>query len=486
MKKAIVIGAGVGGLALSIRLAIKGYKVIVYEANDYPGGKLSELEFSGFRFDAGPSLFTMPEKIEELFKLSGKNINDYFEYIKIDEICKYYFQDGNTITAQSDLEAFASEIERKFDVSKNKVLTHLKKSEFIYNTIEHLFLEKSLHKINSYLCKETFNSFLKLPFLNILSSMHKTNNKYFKNKYLVQFFDRYATYNGSNPYKASGILNLIPHLEFKKGTYFPKGGMHSITKALYKLGSDLDVDFQFNAKVKKIMVKNKKAIGVELDKNVDYSDIIISNMDIVPTYKYLLKDEKIESKVMKQERSSSALIFYWGINKEFNDLKLHNVFFSADYQEEFNHIFNKKTIYHDPTIYVNISCKYNKSDAPDRKENWFVMINVPENIGQNWEHLIKESKKNIIKKLSENLNTDFKKLIDCEKVLNPIEIERKTSSHNGSIYGTSSNSRLSAFFRHSNFSNKINSLYFVGGSVHPGGGIPLALSSAKITSKLID
>jgi phytoene dehydrogenase-like protein len=208
-------------------------------------------------------------------------------------------------------------------------------------------------------------------------------------------------------------------------------------------------------------------------------------MDVVPAYRYLMPEQKQPEKILKQERSSSALIFYWGIKKEFPQLILHNIFFSKNYQEEFSYIFDKKSIYHDPTIYINISSKEEKSDAPVGMENWFVMINVPYNDGQNWDELIKDARKNILKKLSRMLNTDVETLIISEDILEPRTIESKTQSYKGALYGTSSNSRMAAFFRHPNFSTKIKNLYFCGGSVHPGGGIPLALSSAKIVDSLI-
>jgi phytoene desaturase len=485
VKKAIVIGAGIGGLASAVRLSLKGYKVDVYEANSYPGGKLSQFESNGFRFDAGPSLFTMPQLVDELFILSGKNPRDFFNYSRLKEVCNYFYEDGTRLTAHSNIENFANEAAFKTGVKKEDVITHLKYSKYIYNSTAHLFLEKSLHKIESYLSLKTLWSVLQLPFLKIFTSMDAFNKKALKNEKMRQFFNRYATYNGSNPYKAPGILNIIPHLEFNMGAYFPKGGMYKITESIYELALSLNVKFHFNSKVEKIAVESNKAKGIHVNGHVEYADIIVCNMDVVPAYRYLMPEQKQPKKILKQERSSSALIFYWGIKKEFPQLILHNIFFSKNYQEEFSYIFDKKSIYHDPTVYVNISSKEEKSDAPAGMENWFVMINVPYNDGQNWDELIKDARKNILKKLSRMLNTDVETLIISEDILEPRSIESKTQSYKGALYGTSSNSRMAAFFRHPNFSSKIKNLYFCGGSVHPGGGIPLALSSAKIVDSLI-
>jgi len=195
--------------------------------------------------------------------------------------------------------------------------------------------------------------------------------------------------------------------------------------------------------------------------------------------------ETAAKKVLKQERSSSALIFYWGIKKQFPQLGLHNIFFSKDYSQEFNHIFKKQTVFNDPTIYINITSKMEADLAPTGKENWFVMVNVPANNGQDWKAVQQQARENIIKKLSHLLQTDIGALIETEAVMDPVSIEHKTASYMGSLYGTSSNSKLAAFFRHPNFSRTYKGLYFVGGSVHPGGGIPLCMKSAKIMAELV-
>ena len=189
--------------------------------------------------------------------------------------------------------------------------------------------------------------------------------------------------------------------------------------------------------------------------------------------------------MLRQPRSSSALIFYWGIRKEFHALDLHNIFFSEDYNQEFKYIFKKQQVYNDPTVYVNITSKENKSDAPKGCENWFVMVNVPSNTGQDWDNIINNVRSNILKKLSISLSVNLEDLIESETVLDPRLIESKTNSYQGALYGASSNNKFAAFLRHPNFSQQISNLYFCGGSVHPGGGIPLCLLSGKIVSDLI-
>ncbi|SDT59326.1 phytoene desaturase [Mucilaginibacter mallensis] len=483
-KKALIIGAGIAGIATAIRLAVKGHNVEVFEANTYPGGKLSEFEKDGFRFDAGPSLLTMPQYIDELFTLAGKQPSDYFNYQKLDVVCNYFFENGSRIKAYADEGKFATEVSRATGESEKAIKKYAENSRKIYNITNHVFLERSLHQLKTYLNWNAIKSIFSLPQIDAMRTMHKANTSFFNDERMVQFFDRYATYNGSNPYAAPATLNVIPHIEQYFGAYFPDGGMYSIVSSLVKLAESLGVSFHYNSPVDEAVLDRQKVKGIKVKGELHKADTVVSNMDVWFTYHKLLKDHpKLHpQKILRQERSSSALIFYWGVSKQFPDLDLHNIFFSSDYKAEFDHVWQQKDIYDDPTVYVNISSKYKPDDAPMGCENWFVMINVPANTGQDWDKLIADARKNIIVKLSKSLDEDISQLIISETILDPRGIEHKTSSYQGSIYGTSSNSQFAAFLRHSNKSSKIDGLYFCGGSVHPGGGIPLCLLSAKIVS----
>ncbi|CAH0296963.1 MULTISPECIES: 1-hydroxycarotenoid 3,4-desaturase CrtD [unclassified Pedobacter] len=481
--KAIIIGAGIAGIASAIRLSLKGYEVDVFEANSKPGGKLTEIKMNGFRFDAGPSLFTMPQYVDELFKLAGKNPEDYFEYLKLKEICRYFYEDGLWLNARADLDEFAKEIEEKTDSTAKEVERYLNKSKTIYEVTHRVFLERSLHKIKSYLHWDTLKSIFRFGQIDAFRTQAKANRSFFKDDRIAQLFNRYATYNGSDPYQAPATLNIIPHFEYHYGAFLPTNGMYSIVTALVKLAEELGIRFHYNQKVEEIIYSNglkPEVQGVKVNDKNYKADVVVSNLDIWFTYKNLLKNIAQPKKLLNQERSSSALIFYWGMDGNYSDMGLHNIFFAEDYQKEFNAIWKEKTISIDPTVYVNISCKHIRADAPTDSENWFVMINVPANNGQNWDVLIKEARTNIIKKISRILNRNIEKDIICEQILDPRSIESKTGSYQGSLYGNSSNNQFSAFLRHPNFSSKVKNLYFCGGSVHPGGGIPLALLSARI------
>jgi phytoene desaturase len=479
-----IIGAGIAGLAAAVRMASRGHEVDVFEANPYPGGKLTEFTLNGYRFDAGPSLFTMPQYIEELFEVAGVDMGPYFDYIRLPVVCRYFWEDGVRLTAHADPGEFAGEVEEKLGVPPVAIKKILDDSRRKYELTGRIFLEKSLHRLDTWLSARVVKAMMKIPTLDLFTTMNAVNERGLRHPKLVQLFNRFATYNGSNPYKAPGLLTIIPHFEHRIGAFYPKGGMHSITKAIYELALVKGVRFHFNHLVEEIIVEQGQAKGLRLNGQVRQYDRIISNMDVFFTYRNLLSGQKQPERILRQQKSTSALIFYWGIKKQFPELGLHNIFFSDDYRSEFN-CLEKGNIFEDPTVYVNITQKYSPQDAPEGCENWFTMINVPFNSGQDWDALIQISRRRIIQKLSRILGADVESLIECEEVLEPRAIESKTRSHLGALYGTSSNNRMAAFLRHANFSNRIGNLYFCGGSVHPGGGIPLALLSAKIVDDMM-
>ncbi|MFM2201946.1 MAG: phytoene desaturase [Bacteroidota bacterium] len=459
--------------------------VQVYEANDYPGGKLSQFEVNGYRFDAGPSLFTMPHFLEELFEESGAKLQDHFSYIRKEIVCNYFFEDGIRFTAFADKEQYAEEASRTFDVTREQVLRYFEQSAMKYELTESLFLKKSLHKFSTYFSKDTVRAVVRAHRLGLMNTLHDENTRAFSDARMVQLMNRYATYNGSSPYRTPGIMSMIPHLEQHYGTFFPKGGMISITNALYDRARELGVQFHFNQRVEEILVSDDKAMGIRMGDRTVQCDVVLSNMDVMPTYRKLLPREKAPERTLKQERSSSALIFYWGIKKEFPELDLHNIFFASDYKKEFEVLFQGKDVAEDVTVYIHISSKDEKADAPAGCENWFVMVNVPGNKGQDWDALIPQIRSRVISKLNRLLKTDLETLIEAEHVLDPRGIEARTQSYQGSLYGAASNNRFAAFLRHPNFSSRIKNLYFCGGSVHPGGGIPLCVMSGKIASEII-
>jgi phytoene desaturase len=485
-KKAIIIGSGIAGLASAIRLAVQGFQVNVFEKNENAGGKIGHFTSHGYSFDTGPSLFTQPQNLEELFELANEPIEDYFSYKTLDEACKYFYEDGIIINAHTNPDLFAKEVHEKINEDENKIKNYLLQSSKLYNVAGEIFLNNSLQKRKTWKHVKVDKVLQAIKAKHFFKSMNNVNVKSFNKLHTTQLFNRFGTYNGSNPFEMPGIFTLIPHLEHGEGIYYPKNGMSSIAKALYQLALKQGVQFHFNVPVNKIICNEGKALGVVVNNENHLADIIVSNMDVYFTYKSLLNNEGKSAKILKQERSSSAVVFYWGIKNEFPQLQLHNIFFSKNYSTEFHHLFKLKKLYNDPTVYINITSKQEPNiHASAGKENWFVMVNAPANVGQNWNEIKKQTRQNIIQKLNRILQTDIEPMIETEEILDPVLIEKNTNSFQGALYGASSNARLAAFLRHPNFSKKIKNLYFAGGTVHPGGGIPLCLKSAKIACELI-
>ena len=456
----------------------------MFEKNTYPGGKLSELRLGNYRFDKGPSLFTLPELMDELSELARVEESS-FPYQRLQHLGNYFFEDGTRLVVPASEKLLVKELHEKLGEDEKDIRNHLKKSAFYYNTVSDLFLKQSLHKVRNFLNFRTLKGLLLAPLLNLGSNMHQQNATRFKNKKTVQLFDRYATYNGSSPYKAPALLNLIPHLEFGKGAYLPQKGMHQITEHLQNLAVNLGVVFHYNEAVEKITLEDEKITGIVSSGKHYPCDLIVSDMDIHKLYAGLLPKNFRPEKILRQEKSSSAYVFYWGVQKEFEELDLHNILFSENYEEEFKHLFEGEKPFDDPTVYINITSKYCSGDAPKGCENWFVMVNVPHNASGKEITYGSELRRLVVQKINRMLHTDIEKYIVEEGVLDPYGIEIQTSSFGGSLYGNASNNRYAAFLRHSNFSGKLKGLYFVGGSVHPGGGIPLCLMGAKIVSQLI-
>ena len=480
--RAIVIGSGVGGLAGAIRLQLKGYHVSVFESNDQPGGKLAQLQRGGFRFDMGPSLFTMPELVDELFTLAGKEPQSHFQYDRLKTVTRYFFADGRQFSAPDEPEAFIREASRQLEEPEANLRRYLDKCRRLYETTHHVFLRRSLHRASTFFRKETLRSVLRLHELDAFSSMAQANARAFKSPHTRQLFNRYATYNGSNPYIAPATLNVISHLEHAMGAFYPRGGIYAISEALSNLAHELGVEFHFRTPVEKIQLQGNKVNGVIAQERHYQAPLVLSNADITPTYQKLLGGQPLPYGQRVQTPSTSALIFYWGVEGTYPQLDLHNILFSADYEKEFRELFTQQRLPEDPTVYINITSKRTPDDAPKECENWYVMINAPADSGQDWENDIAACRQRILEKIKAWTGIAIEEKIRVEEVWSPPGIAAGTSSHRGALYGSSSNNRFAAFLRHPNFSRRFPGLYFAGGSVHPGGGIPLCMLSAQIAT----
>lgn len=486
-KKVAVIGGGLGGLSAAARLAVMGFEVDLFEKNETIGGKANQIDRDGFRFDTGPSLITMPFVIQDLFKFTGERIENYLSLKKLDVLCKYLYPDSIVINAYSDTKKFAQEISENSTDDETKVEKYLNYCKRIYDLSAELFLFNSFTDPKTFLKWKALKTLFNLKGLDTGRTMHEANSSFFDDPRIIQLFDRYATYNGSNPFEAPATLNIIQHVEYNLGGYIAEDGIFAIPKAIEKLAVQKGVKIHTDSKVKRILKEDNSVKAIDVDGKILNYNFVIANSDVQNTYNYLLNDNKTKSakKYNKLEKSSSAIVFYWGVIGLHEQLEIHNILFSKDYKKEFDQLFEEKIVPDDPTIYIYISSKYKKSDAPDGCENWFVMINAPYSNREIDVKVLEGLRDRIINKIDKVLQIKLRNKIISESLLTPAMIEKQTSSLGGSIYGISSNNKMAAFLRQQNKSKEYEGLYFCGGSAHPGGGIPLVLLSGKLAAEKV-
>lgn len=474
----VVFGSGLAGLSLALRLRKKGKSVLVLEKNAIPGGKLQAFTNKGFQWDNGPSLFTEPHRIDELFELFNKDPRDYFNYSKIEESCRYFFDRKEPITLYGDkAKTFKLIKNRLGEQEANSYIDYLKSAKKDYASVGQLFLNGKKPRFLDYFTLK----FIKLYGFFLSKKMRKSlnnhNEQQFKSEEMRLIFNRFGTYNGSNPYEMSGLYSMIASLELNHGTFFPKGGMKSIISSLYKLATEEGVEFSFNTQ----STLTRKGNEFEIVSSGSTADIAVSAMDHLNFKKNVLGQK---GRTTVKNLSTSGLVFYWGIDIEIPNFGLHNIIFNGKYEDEFNSLFGLNKNYQTPTIYVHVSSVVNEVDAPKKGMNLFVMINTSAYDSPTEEYILL-MKKFVIKRIKQITQIDISQNIICEDYWDNKSIEEKTGSTSGALYGESSNALTSALKRHGNVDKHIPNLYYCGGTVHPGGGIPLVTRSAKIVSDLI-
>lgn len=476
-----VIGAGIGGLATACLLAAEGCKVTVWEKNDSVGGKMNQFKKDGYRFDTGPSLFTMPFVLEDIFKKCGKSVDDYIEIVSVDPICRYFWNDGVVFDSSVNLPDTLKQIQEFAPQDAESYVKFLGYSADIYQKTADTFLYNPLQKLRD-LRKVKKSDFFKI---DAFSTVSNKVDRYFESKYLRQFFKRFTTYNGSSPFIAPATLNVIPYVELCLGGFYIKGGLYKIAEALHKLAEEMDVAFEFNTEIKRILSDNGKATGVLLknDSTVEV-DALFSNADATFTYTELCGTDVIKPRAKQQfkdiEPSCSGFVLMLGVNTTFDNLVHHNIFFSDDYENEFRQLFIKKQTAADPTIYIANTSYDEAGHAPKGCSNLFILVNTPYLSDEvEWtDEFTNAYGEKIIKMLEEKGLENLSKHIDVKEYITPKDFYDLYYSNRGSIYGTSSNLPLSAFLRPRNKSPYLSNMYLTGGSTHPGGGIPLVMLSA--------
>ncbi|MBA3335222.1 MAG: phytoene desaturase [Acidobacteria bacterium] len=487
-RKVIIIGAGLGGLSAAIRLARQNFEVTILEKNETVGGKVNIIKSDGYRFDTGASLLTMRNVLEDLFEFAGRDTRDYLDIISCEPLCRYFWSDGSTLDASTDIDKTENEIALIDPVDAANFRKFLSDAKQKYEIAEKTFLAYSLNDLPRLLRPKYVKD---LFAISSLKTLDKHNESYFRSAKIRQLFNRFATYNGSSPFETPATFALVPYVEFGLGAWYARGGMYEIPRSLEKLARESGVKIKLKCEVEKIEIENKKAFGVRLKSGeIVPGDFVISNADAIETYRRLIDEKKRpnlpDRKLDKIEPSSSGFVLLLGVKKRFPNLAHHNVFFSDDYKAEFDAIFKAKRLAPNPTIYVCATSRIDETQAPEGCENLFVLVNAPStNSNIEWKKAAKDYRDLIIEKLENFGLQDLENSIEFEQIITPEDFENKYNANRGSIYGVSSNGIFAAFLRPPNKARRIENLYFVGGATHPGGGIPLVLLSGKFAADLI-
>lgn len=479
---ACVIGAGLAGMAAALRLSARGWQVNVFEHGQTPGGKMNRWECDGYRFDTGPSLITMPWVFEELFAAAGERMEDQLQLQPVDPLARYFFADGGQLEVAASLPQWLStlrEAEPHGDIQFLKMM-HL--GARLFELSRHTFFRRAPSEPPDW---ETFGALRHLPLRRAWGSYRKTVRGFFSSPRLRHIYERFPTYVGSSPDRIPATLMLIPYLEHAFGAWHVVGGLYSIIERLRELGEVRGIRFLTGRRVARIGTNSKRVESVELaDGSVYPCSVVVMNGDasMLPA----LLSESGPATIPEEDRSLSGFVMLIGLRKRLPDAAHHTVCFSADYENEFVDLFLRRRFPEDPTVYVSIPSRDDRSLAPPDCETLFVMANAPANDSDPWDQaMIRTARTRIMKRLAQSGFPAFEDDIAVQSDVTPRHLADRYLMPGGAIYGKNSHGWRNAFSRPPNKHRRFGGLYCVGGSTHPGGGTPTVLLSAQIVSELI-
>lgn len=485
--KVIIIGSGIGGLATACLLAQKGYEVKVIEKNEMLGGRASVFEAQGYRFDMGPSWYLMPDVFEHFFKLIGENLNDHLKLTKLGPSYRVFFKDENkSVDCYSDLKKDLSTVEQLETGAAAALKKYLQLSEYQYNIAINNFMYKNYDSWWDFI---NWRSAIEGSKLSVFQPMHKYVRKFFHSEWMQKIMQYQLVFLGSSPYNTPALYNIMSHIDFNMGVFYPKGGIYEIIKALESIGKKYQVQYQLHTPIKEIVVEAGKAIGV-IKENCEFepADIVISNADMQHTETQLLAEQWRsfpESYWSKKVLAPSGFILYLGINGELPNVVHHNLIFSKDWQTNFDQIFANPQLPSDPSFYVCVPSKTDSTVAPAGKENVFVLVPIAAGLELTDADIV-HYKEKILKTMSETMHIpDLQERIEYERIFAVQDFKDRYNSYQGSALGLAHTFNQTAIFRPNNISKKVANLYYVGASTNPGIGMPICLISAELVLKRI-
>lgn len=492
MSRVVVIGGGVGGLTAAIRLVGLGHDVTLLERRDVLGGKLATLHDAGYTFDIGPSLVTLPHVFDEVFASAGTSLADEVDLVRLDPQFRYHWRDGASLTVRDDPERTAAAFDgftpgagdawRRFDARGRRIWDVSVRTFFAGPMSDPWSLARRMR------------SPLDLVAIDPLRSLHHVARRSFDDPRLQQWVGRYATYSGSSPYRAPATLACIPHVEARYGAWYPIGGLGVLRDALERVARRAGVEVRCNAEVTRLLDRSGAVTGVELDdgERID-ADVVVANCDAEHLTRDLLDDRAAYRRVRRARRSTSGFVVCVGARGPTPRVDRgdgrdaegapavighHTVWFSGDYRREFDDLAAGR-FPDDPTVYACVSSVTDPSQAPEGGENWFLLVNTASGI-----HVDREAATDVVLGALERHGVELRSRAEVLHTLTPADLAERYRAPGGAIYGTSSDGRRAAFRRPANRGPR-RGLYLVGGSSHPGGGLPLVTMSGGIVAGMI-
>ena len=482
-KHAVIIGGGLGGLSLALRLARRKIDVTICEKNSRLGGKMNVHECEGFRFDTGPSLITLLDVFSEAFQDAGASLEDFVSPVRIDPLAHYVFSDGIEFKYTASIPDWNQTIERIGSPIRDRFYNFMELGARIYQLSKNTFFRQSPYQFPPSLDLKVLKNF---PLKYAWGKYSDTVAAFFESPYLRQMFNRYPTYVGSSPYQTPATLTVIPYIEYAYGGWFIKGGLYKIIESMKELAEKNEVRILCNSDVHEITHRHSSVLGVKLENGQEIpADIVIMNGDASLTP--LLLGSSAGSKYTPEHRSLSGIVFLVGTAKTLHGIHHHSIYFSASYEKEFSQLFKERRFPEDPTVYVNTASRTDRSLVQGEGEACFIMANAPSNDGNTWnQEMVDSAWNSVLGKLISSGFPDIRKNIKYKTVWTPKDFADKYRMPGGAIYGQNSHGWKSTFLRPPNKDRRYGHLYYVGGSTHPGGGTPMVLLSAKITCELIE